>query len=319
MKCKTDNFFYSHGKLLLTGEYIILYGASGFALPTVKGQSLSFFYDKKNIKPNLSRFLYWKSFDHIDQLWFESIFQLPSLNIYSETKKKTSIVLRNLLLESKKINKNFLPFENGLLYNIYVKTKLEFPINWGLGSSSTLINNIAMWANINPYMLLDKIFTGSGYDVACGSHSKPIIFRRKLKDKKPHIISVDFNPNFKKKLFFLHLNKKQNTNESVKYFRSIKNISVKKIELISSITKKIPFCKNLNEFEELLFLHEKIMSNILNIPTIKELYFPDYLGLVKSLGSWGGDFVLISFRYGMKKYFSKKGFHTIFSFDEMIL
>ena len=30
-----------------------------------------------------------------------------------------------------------------------VTTKLDFPKNWGLGTSSTLINNIAQWAQVD--------------------------------------------------------------------------------------------------------------------------------------------------------------------------
>jgi len=305
-----QHFFYSHGKLLLTGEYFILYGSSGLALPTVKGQSLTIYYN------NSSKFsgLYWKSFDEIDKLWFEVFFKLPSLDICYETENKIALRLRDLLLKSRKIKKKFLQNSLGIYY---VKTKLEFPINWGLGSSSTLINNIAKWAKINPYMLLENKFTGSGYDIACVSESRPIIYR--LKNKRPHVIPIDFNPPFKDQLFFLHLNRKQNTCEGIRLFRSKKNVSIKIIDTISFITKRILFCKTLKEFEMLLIQHERIISCILDIPTIKEIYFPDYLGIVKSLGAWGGDFVLISYRSGMKKYFSKKGFHTILSFDEMIL
>ncbi|WP_185852235.1 GYDIA family GHMP kinase [Blattabacterium cuenoti] len=300
-------FFYSHGKLLLTGEYFILYGACGLALPTIKGQSLTIFGH------NLSSVLHWKSYDEINQLWFEGVFQLPSLDICYETEKNTALKLRDLLLKSKEVQKNFIPNELG----IYVKTQLEFPRNWGLGSSSTLINNIAKWAKIDPYILLGNNFSGSGYDIACVSISKPIIY--KLWNQKPHIIPIEFNPPFKNQLFFLHLNKKQNTCDEIRYFRSkVSNISNENIESISYITQKIPFCKTLKEFEELLLKHEKIISKILNLPTIKEIYFPDYLGIVKSLGAWGGDFVLVSSRKGMKNYFSKKGFNTLISFDEMI-
>ncbi|WP_185871731.1 GYDIA family GHMP kinase [Blattabacterium cuenoti] len=303
--------FYSHGKLLLTGEYFILYGAYGLALPTIKGQSLTIFEN------NLSPVLHWKSYDEInDKPWFEGIFKLPSLDICYDTERNTAVKLRNLLLISQKIKKNFL--HNSL--GIYVKTQLEFPRNWGLGSSSTLINNIAKWAKIDPYMLLGTNFPGSGYDIACVSISKPIVY--KLWNQKPHIIPIKFNPSFKDQLFFLHLNKKQNTCDEIRNFRSniynVSNISNKNIESISSITKRILFCKTLKEFEELLLKHEKILSKILKLPTIKEIYFPDYLGIVKSLGAWGGDFVLISSRKGMKDYFSNKGFDTLISFDEMI-
>ncbi|WP_185872303.1 GYDIA family GHMP kinase [Blattabacterium cuenoti] len=304
---KHKNFFYSHGKLLLTGEYFILYGAYGLALPTIKGQSLTI------LKNNFSSYLYWISYDEINNPWFKVIFKLPSLEIYYDTEKKIAKKLRDLLLKSKKIQKNFLSNTLGM----YVKTKLEFPINWGLGSSSTLIYNIAKWAKISPYMLLGNNFPGSGYDIACVSNSKPIIY--KLYKKKPYIIPINFNPPFKDKLFFLYLNKKQNTCDGIQFFLSKKNISLQNIESISSITKKIPFCKTLEEFEKLLLNHEMIISKILNIPTIKEIYFTDYLGLVKSLGAWGGDFVLISYRKGMRNYFYNKGFHTLISFENMIL
>ncbi|WP_185866102.1 GYDIA family GHMP kinase [Blattabacterium cuenoti] len=302
-----ENHFYSHGKLLLTGEYFILCGACGLALPTIKGQSLTI------LKRNFSSFLHWKSYDEINKPWFEVIFKLPSLEIFYETEKKIAKNLRYLLLKSKKLQKSFLNSSLG----IHVKTKLEFPRNWGLGSSSTLIHNIAKWAKIDPYMLLGNDFPGSGYDIACVSTSKPIIY--KLYKKKPYIIPINFNPPFRNQLFFLHLNKKQNTCDGIQFFRSKKNIPTQSIESISSITQKIPFCKTLEEFEKLLLKHEMIISKILNIPTIKETYFPDYLGLIKSLGAWGGDFVLISFRKGMRNYFYNKGFQTLISFDEMII
>ena len=47
-------------------------------------------------------------------------------------------------------------------------TRLEFPREWGLGTSSTLISNLADWAGADPYALLDKTIGGSGYDLACG-------------------------------------------------------------------------------------------------------------------------------------------------------
>ncbi|WP_185876919.1 GYDIA family GHMP kinase [Blattabacterium cuenoti] len=307
-----DNFFYSHGKLLLTGEYFILNGACGLALPTIKGQSLTIL-KKNNNNLSSSSFLHWKSYDELNTPWFEASFKLPSLEIFYETEKKIAQKLRYLLLKSRKIQKNFLSKELG----IFVKTKLDFPINWGLGSSSTLIHNISKWAKINPYMLLGDNFPGSGYDIACVLNMKPIIY--KLNDKKnPSVIPINFNPPFKNKLFFLHLNKKKNTCDGIKFFLSKKKVSNHSIESISSITNKIPYSKTLKEFEELLFKHELIVSKELNIPTIKELYFPDYLGLIKSLGAWGGDFVLISYRKGMRNYFYNKGFHTLISFDKMI-
>ncbi|WP_223843696.1 hypothetical protein [Blattabacterium cuenoti] len=162
--------YFCHGKLLLTGEYFLLCGSMGIALPTIKGQSLTVFNYEKNCSYPL---LHWKSLDEFNHVWFEAIFKLPSLDIYYETEKKTSLFLQRLLLLSKKNQKKFLTDS----FNINVYTKLEFSIDWGLGSSSTLINNIAKWANISPYLLIGNDFLGSGYDIACGNTSRPIIYQ----------------------------------------------------------------------------------------------------------------------------------------------
>ena len=50
--------FYANGKLLLTGEYLVMNGAKAVALPTNKGQSLSVKY-----RPSNNPKLYWKSYD----------------------------------------------------------------------------------------------------------------------------------------------------------------------------------------------------------------------------------------------------------------
>ncbi len=54
---------------------------------------------------------------------------------------------------------------------------MNFDKNWGLGSSSTLINNISSWAKINPYDLLWSIGKGSGYDIASGQSLSALIIQ----------------------------------------------------------------------------------------------------------------------------------------------
>jgi hypothetical protein len=53
-----------------------------------------------------------------------------------------------------------------------------------LGTSSTLINNIAQWFGIDAYELLWKSFGGSGYDIASAQHNKPIVYQ--LQRANPH-------------------------------------------------------------------------------------------------------------------------------------
>ena len=57
----------------------------------------------------------------------------------------------------------------------------------------------------------------------------------------------------------------------------------------------------------------------LHIPTIKEELFPDYNGSIKSLGGWGGDFVMVTARENTLTYFNEKGYDTILSYSEMAL
>ena len=56
--------FYSNGKLLLTGEYLVLDGAKALALPTKMGQNLQ-------IATLESPSIVWKSFDSDGSVWFQ--------------------------------------------------------------------------------------------------------------------------------------------------------------------------------------------------------------------------------------------------------
>ena len=51
--------------------------------------------------------------------------------------------------------------------------------------------------------------------------------------------------------------------------------------------------------------------------TIKYKLFSDYPGAIKSLGAWGGDFVLATRKQAID-YFPLKGYKTIYSWDDMI-
>ncbi len=57
-----------------------------------------------------------------------------------------------------------------------MNTHLDFPRDWGLGSSSTLINNVAQWAQVDPFDLHFKVSNGSGYDIACANEDSPIVY-----------------------------------------------------------------------------------------------------------------------------------------------
>jgi len=60
----------------------------------------------------------------------------------------------------------------------------------------------------------------------------------------------------------------------------------------------------------------------LGLIPIQEEYFTDFQGVVKSLGAWGGDFLMILTELPQSdiiSYFKKKGFSTLFAYNELIL
>lgn len=302
--------FYGHGKLLLTGEYFILDGAKAIALPTTLGQKMTVKYKRSN-NPKL----HWKSIDSNGECWFEAIYELWHFDCL-DNESEDARFLKEILLQARKQNVHFLREE----LDVFVETQLEFPIQWGLGSSSTLIYNIAQWAYISPFELLQQTFGGSGYDIACAQSFGPITYQ--LKSRGPRWEQQKFSPLFKDNIYFVYLNKKQDTRTSISRYRDLDIVDREKItDKINVITENILNCIDLKEFEELLFEHENILSMALDLPRAKELYFHDYWGAIKSLGAWGGDFVLATSDMGdelTKDYFYRRGFSTVLKYDELI-
>jgi mevalonate kinase len=180
-----------------------------------------------------------------------------------------------------------------------------------------LIANLSSWTKVDPYTLLSKTFGGSAYDIACAQNDGPIIFQ--LKDKVPIITNIDTTPPFTEALFFIYLNQKKNSREAIAAYRSLKSDKAKLTQDISELTRKMISSKNLRDFEELLNAHERRLSRVLQTTPIKEKLFKDYQGSIKSLGAWGGDFILATGNEETPEYFKSKGYSVVLPFSKMIL
>ncbi len=303
------NSFHANGKLLLTGEYFVLDGAQALALPTRPGQSLRVAEDPSG---NIS----WRSYEQDGSLWFEGLFDLPSGACLSASDEATGQRLSQILQAISKQNPKFFQAKTGW----QIETHLDFPRNWGLGTSSTLIANLAHWASIDPFRLLQDTFGGSGYDIACANASEPIVYQ--LNKQKPVFKSVPFNSPFKANLYFVYLGKKQNSREGIARYRARVQAEPQLIKTISRLTQLFLTCTDLPAFESLIRQHEAIVADTLALPRAKDLYFADFWGEVKSLGAWGGDFVLItSDRHAeeTRNYLNEKGFSTVLSYEDLVL
>jgi mevalonate kinase len=298
--------FYSNGKLLISGEYVVLDGAVALAVPTRFGQSLV-------VEAIDNPKLIWKSFDDQGDVWYEEEFSIDSLHSeFSKDTNDTTLRLIQIFKSIKQLNPSFLSSTQG--YKI--STHLDFKKDWGLGTSSTLINNLAQWSHVDAFKLLKMTFGGSGYDIACAQHNKPISYQ--LNDGKPYVSEVNFNPSFKDCLYFVYLNKKQNSREGIKQYK-LNQPHELVLNDLSKISHKLMVCKTLFEFETLITLHEEFISQIIKQQPIKKELFNDFNGSIKSLGAWGGDFILVTSKENPETYFKSKGFDTIFSYDDMIL
>ena len=301
----------SNGKLLLTAEYAVLDGAKALAIPTKYGQSL-------DVIANNSNKINWKSYNELGEVWFEDVFTIQDassvFSVTSALKNDISERLIEILKAVQSLNPKFLASNRG--YNI--TTHQDFNRLWGLGTSSTLINNIANWANVDAYQLLAKTFGGSGYDIACAQHNNPITYQLNS-EQKPKVATVNFQPNFKPQLYFVYLNQKQNSRDGISTYKKNAEINSDNIAQINAITEAMIVCKSLSEFESLIEKHENIISNLIQQDPIKTQFFSDFNGAVKSLGAWGGDFVLVTSKNNPKAYFNAKGYDIVIPYDGMIL
>lgn len=295
--------YFSHGKLLLSAEYMVLRGAKALAVPTRLGQSLDFEKDR-------SETLKWESWDQNHQLWFRATFDLSNFNIIATDITTIAEPLAQILKSVRIQKRDFLGEFGGK-----VKTHLEFDRHWGLGSSSTLISNIAQWTDTDPYRLLKNSFGGSGYDLACATAKGPIIYQSTTKG--PRIESCHFHPPFKTNIFFVYLNQKKNSKNAVEQFKK-QEISSEKVHQASALTDAIIAAQTIDDFEQIVIEHERFIGAIIGVTPVKQSHFRDFPGAVKSLGAWGGDFVMVTGNESTPAYFKERGYPVVLGYEEMI-
>ena len=316
--------YHSHGKFLLTGEYLVLKGALALALPLKLGQSL----EVERLETNNEQ-IQWKAW-RPEGRWFSVTLNRENLVNFSTDDPDKAMRLCQILQAVKQLNPK--AFEGN---DIKFTTRLDFDPNWGLGSSSTLIANLARWAKVNPYELLKLTFGGSGYDLACATADGPIYYQlagldcfvplndaKRQSEPTPKVDLVDFKPLFAEHLFFVYQGQKQSSSKEIKAFLEKTNPTdlQKDIEAVSKISRAVPKCEGLDEFAMLMQCHERIIARCIGQEPVQKR-FPDFQGVLKSLGAWGGDFILAATGWGenqVKEYFKGKGLEVVFGYNDLV-
>lgn len=305
-----NQYFFGHGKILLSGEYFVLDGALALALPTKVGQSLAVKYN-----PSFSPTLSWKSFDVKGNCWFDSKFEFWHFKCLDEFPSEEALYLQKVLQQVRKQNSHFLRDD----VDVKVETHLGFPLAWGLGSSSSLLYNIAQWAYISPFELLFKTHGGSGYDIACAQSDGPIVYKKILSG--PNWAPIYFHPSFRENIYFIYLGKKQNSRQAVEDYAKKGPFGSDKISKITELTTEFLNAQTLKQFQAAMLSHEQVVGESLSLTPVQERLFPDFKGAIKSLGAWGGDFIMAATEESLssvKNYFSQKGHDVIYSYDDLI-
>lgn len=336
----TQTTFRSNGKLMISGEYLVLAGATALALPVRYGQSLAVSSPNEYVSAPEGKLsdsnacfdpilpkenwhvpsINWCSLEN-GREWFSAIFKGNTLDVTETSDIVIAEILQKILLEAKSMNPAFLSESAG--WNVVAEA--DFDRHWGLGSSSTLISNIAWWADINPYQLLFRTMEGSGYDIACARNNHPILYKYRGKEDNmlncPQVEKVAFAPPFAEKLMFVYTGRKQSSSKSLKVFNP-DLVSLEDVNKITELSYEIIKSQNIYQFMELIEVHERITGGVIGKMPVKEMHYDDFRGAVKSLGAWGGDFLLAASATGqayIDAYFRKKGHDVILSYEDMLI
>ncbi len=292
--------YHASGKLLLFGEYLVLKGAKSLAIPLRYGQ-------KMKITSNESGKINWLS--EVKGIeWFSAQFS-EELDVIETTDTIIASSLLHLLQRIKSEKPSL--FSHGM--NIHLNA--DFPLEWGFGSSSTLISLLAQWSKTDPYELLKNSFGGSGYDVACATAHSPIVFEMKTNSA----VEIKIANSITSKLLFVYSGKKQKSKSEVLRFEEI-DITDGEVDEMNQIISEVITCTEIEELELRINKSEKLLSKILSLEQIKNSTFSDYAYSIKSLGAWGGDFFMATYRneHEARDYFSKKGYEVQFNYDQII-
>ena len=297
--------FRANGKLLLTGEYLVLLGATALALPLRFGQ-------KMMVEPSANGTLCWESYSPSGR-WFSAKLDTVAFTVQSADSMVPATRLSQLLAAARKLNPCFLAGDEGCK----VKTEANYPPEWGLGSSSTLCHLIASWAAVDPWKLHSLVSNGSGYDIACAGRPDLLFYR--LKEGIPEVTPATPGRALCHHTWFAYLGNKQDSHNEVSSFLSAPGHAVNQVEQISRLATGICRAETADELISLAGHHESVMAAILKREPIARR-FPSFPGTVKSLGAWGGDFAMFISGHEPREvtgYLQRQGFPVVFSYMDI--
>ncbi|MFK8057947.1 MAG: GYDIA family GHMP kinase [Saprospiraceae bacterium] len=303
--------FRAQGKLMLTGEYLVLDGAKALAVPTKPGQRLEV------AVTNSPDVLHWESVDVYGKVWFEAAYTRKGLRTRpAAVERSPKARLARLLNDIFTAHPLIWPRGRGLQF----RATLEFDRTWGLGSSATLSYLLAAFAGANPYAINNKEFGGSGYDIACAGADGPIVYQ--LMKGEPIVERLDWNPAWLEGCYLVHLGQKQDSREGIRNYRENAGSDLYRYaEELNDLTDALIKASDRDTAAEVLRKHEALVGYVTHQTPVGKGLFADFNGTVKSLGAWGGDFVLAvpTGQMDVAGYFASHGLTTCIAAKDLLV
>ena len=299
--------FHAKGKLLLSAEYMVMHGSTALAIPLKLGQSLEITHTA-----DPKRFT-WTAY-HQEKPWFRAVLNPATLEVMDSSNEEIAQGLKQLIDACIELMPSF----REALSRRDAATRLDFPPDYGFGSSSTLIALMAMWAEVNPLDLHFMVSEGSGYDVACAVSDGPITY--KLKDHSPQYSHIPFNPPFRDQIWFAWLGNKQATAPHLAEVAGRLSPNFETVHQFSQLTREMMNASTLEEFRGVMDRHEEALSPLLGMDPVSKR-FNKLPGSVKSLGAWGGDFIMIATqadRPTLRGYLEEQGIRTLYNYKDLV-
>ncbi|WP_438963085.1 GYDIA family GHMP kinase [Nonlabens sp.] len=309
MTKQTTLKFTAHGKFLITGEYAVLDNVPALAIPLKLNQYLE-------ISSREDDFFSWKSYDADGSLWFETRLSLELLFNVKPVKIDDDIAAKLIEILQKAIELHPNAIEI-IAHGFDAVTTLDFNRKYGMGTSSTLISLIAQWLECDAYELQFACFGGSGYDIACATAGTALVYN--YNNAQPAVEFLNWIPAIKQSIFFVYQNRKQNSRDSIAQFNANLITAELRAELSAMPQRFIASSNDLEAFHKTVQRHEAIISSLIGVQPVQEYLFPDYSGVIKSLGGWGGDFMMCTGGKDERNYFKNCGYEVILEWDEVIL
>ncbi|WP_116126004.1 GYDIA family GHMP kinase [Lewinella sp. IMCC34183] len=297
-----------HGKLLLLGEYFVLDGATALAVPTRRGQQFT-------VGPAGTDALVWHMTYAGDTA--PQTFTFTGNDWADAPQEPTDV--RSRLQQLFHAAEQLRPEATDALRGKEITSRLDFPPEWGLGSSSTLVTFLADFLEVNRYALLEATFGGSGYDLACADAEGPLLYRRD--GHAPYVNEIDWYPDWLQTTCFVYRNRKQNSREAIERYQS-SDIDEETLWEASQLPRLFLQAPHLRAAARIATEFERLVADHLGLTPVQEEHFGDFDGAVKSLGAWGGDFVWAISEQPLEKsrtYFNDRGYATVIPYNELVL